>query len=99
MIRNFTPHPVNIIDGKIFESVGTIRLAVKAVEMPEIDGIKTIKTSFGKPVGLPDQVAGTFLIVSQLVKSACPDRSDLLVPAEVVRDKEGKIIGCKALGR
>jgi len=90
MIRNF---------GKTFKSVGTIRLAVKTVEMPEIDGIKTIKTNFGRPTGLPDQVAETFLIVSQLVKSACPDRSDLLVPAEIVRDEKGQIIGCKALGR
>ena len=40
----------------------------------------------------------TFYIVSQLVKSALPNRSDLLVPAEMVRDEKGMIIGCKSLG-
>ena len=42
---------------------------------------------------------GVFYIVSQLVKNALPDRTDLLVPAEVVRDGNGNIIGCKSLGR
>ena len=40
----------------------------------------------------------TFYIVSQLVKSALPNRSDLLVPAEMVRDEKGVILGCKSLG-
>lgn len=42
---------------------------------------------------------GTYYIVSQLVKSALPERKDLLVPAEVVRDEKGNIVGCKSLGR
>jgi len=42
---------------------------------------------------------GVFFIVSQLVKSALPTRADLLVPAEVVRDDQGRIIGCRSLGR
>jgi len=40
-----------------------------------------------------------YYIVSQLVKSALPDRDDLLVPAEVVRDETGRIVGCRSLGR
>jgi hypothetical protein len=40
-----------------------------------------------------------WLIVSQIVKNALPDREDLLVPAQVVRDGEGNIIGCRSLGR
>ena len=40
----------------------------------------------------------TFYIVSQLVKSALPNRSDLLVPAEMVRDEKGAILGCRSLG-
>ena len=39
-----------------------------------------------------------YYIVSQLVKSALPGREDLLVPAEVVRDEKGNIIGCKSFG-
>ena len=41
---------------------------------------------------------GTYYIVSQLVKSALPDRVDLLVPAEVQRDEKGNILGCKSFG-
>lgn len=44
------------------------------------------------------QVPSVYYIVSQLVKSALTDRTDLLVPAEVVRDSVGNIVGCKSLG-
>ena len=64
-----------------------------------IDGIRTSYTVFGEPEGLPDFKDGVFYVVSQLVKSALPNRKDLLVPAEVVRDEKGQIIGCKSLGR
>jgi hypothetical protein len=40
----------------------------------------------------------TYYIVSQLIKTAFPKRQDLLVPAEVVRDDNGVIIGCRSLG-
>jgi len=46
-----------------------------------------------------DILETVYYIVSQLVKSACPGRDDLLVPAEVVRDNSGNIIGCRSLGR
>lgn len=48
--------------------------------------------------GLPKQIHGRYFIVSQLIKSAFPGRGDLLVPAEVVRDAAGRIIGCESLG-
>ena len=77
-----------------------IRLKQTVVEdAPLSDGTPTTRTVFGEPEGLPDFVEGTFYIVSQLVKSALPQRNDLLVPAEVVRDSEGNIIGCFSLGR
>ncbi len=101
-ILNFTPHPITIVDGenkvtRTIESSGLIRLAAKTVSSGTIDNVPVTKTAFGEPEGLPNFVEGTFIIVSQLVKSAF-SRSDLLVPAEVVRDKEGNIIGCKSLG-
>ena len=106
MIINKTPHPVNIVglDGsiaRVYERDATpIRLKQTVVEdVPLPDGTPTTRTVFGEPEGLPDFVEGTFYIVSQLVKSALPGRDDLLVPAEVVRDGEGNIIGCKSLGR
>lgn len=102
-ILNFTPHPVTIVDNegvvqRTIESSGLIRLSVKTVSAGEIDDILLTKTEFGEPVGLPEFQEGTYYIVSQLVKNALQSRTDLLVPAEVVRDTNGNILGCKSLG-
>ena len=106
MIINKTPHAVNIIspDGttaRVYErDVIPIRLKQSVVEdAPLPDGTPTTRTVYGEPEGLPEYREGVFYIVSQLVKNALPNRSDLLVPAEVVRDSEGNIIGCFSLGR
>ena len=102
-IINMTPHVVNIVnvDGKEiarFESTGQIRLSSRTIPVGRVAGVSLTKTIFGEPEGLPDFSEGTFYIVSQIVKSALPDRTDLLVPAEVVRDDSGRIIGCRSLG-
>lgn len=106
MVINMTPHPINIVneDGKItktYKASGElIRLSVKTAKgEPLFDGTPTSITVFGEAEGLPSFKNGIFYIVSQLVKNALPNRLDLLVPAEMVRDEEGKIIGCKSLGR
>ncbi|MFP3155808.1 hypothetical protein LQZ18_15540 [Lachnospiraceae bacterium ZAX-1] len=99
-IINATPHPINIIGGETIPVSGiSIRLKSDTVACEPIGDIPTTTTKFGKCEGLPIYQYGTFYIVSQLVKSANPLRSDLLVPAEIVRDSEGKIVGCKSLGR
>ena len=100
-----TPHPVTILDVdkktvlRTIESSGLIRLQSYTVSAGfTVDGCRITRTEFGKPEGLPDEKLGINYIVSQLVKSALPNRSDLLVPAEVVRDEKGNIIGCCSLG-
>lgn len=105
-IINKTPHPINIVDadGNILRTyVKTdepIRLAV-TVEKDSMlpDGTQITKTNFGEAENLPYFREDTCYIVSQLVKNALPNRGDLFVPAEVVRDKTGNIIGCKSLGK
>ena len=102
-IKNLTSHAITIVDseGKVvrtIESSGLVRLSVKTENQGEIDGIPLSKTIFGEPVGLPEFNCDTLLIVSQLVKTAFPMRSDLVVPAEMVRDEKGGILGCKSLG-
>lgn len=103
-LRNLTPHPVHIVDAngnkiRTIESSGLIRL--KATTIPagvEIDGVKITKTVYGEPEGLPEYNKEVFIVVSQLVKTALPLRMDLLVPAEVLRDGQGVILGCQSLG-
>lgn len=103
---NATPHPINIIGNKgrvikiIPKSENPIRLRSDVVRIGiVICDIPISSTIFSKPEGLPKYNKDTFYIVSQLIKSALPKRKDLLVPAELVRDKSGNIIGCKSLGK
>lgn len=103
-LRNLTPHPVHIVNTegikvRTIESSGLVRL--KATTVPsgfEVDGVKITKTVYGEPEGLPEYNKEVFLVVSQLVKTALPSRVDLLVPAEVLRDSQGVILGCQSLG-
>ncbi|NCD41662.1 MAG: hypothetical protein EOL88_06165 [Bacteroidia bacterium] len=105
-VINMTPHDINVLDdhGEIIRTYKVsgkqIRLASDLVkDVPLEDGTPTVKTIFGDPEGLPEFQEGVFFIVSQMIKNALPSRTDLLVPAEVVRDGAGAIIGCKSLSR
>lgn len=105
-VVNMTPHNVNILDdrGEVIRvykaGQSQIRLSSSLVkDIPLEDGTPTVKTIFGDPEGLPEFREDTFFIVSQMIKNALPNRSDLLVPSEVVRDSTGTIIGCKSLSK
>ena len=106
---NATPHPINIVDadGQEVYTIPASGILVRCAANTEpdvsieIDGVEipTSRTVFGEITGLPEEADGVFYIVSQLVKSAAANRKDLLVPAEVLRDEGGKILGCRSLGR
>lgn len=103
-VKNLTPHPIHVVNAegavlKTFESDGLVRLKATTVSAGfTVNGVPVTQTEFGEAVGLPTFQEDTFLIVSQLVKSALSDRTDLVVPAEVVRDTTGNIIGCRSFG-
>ena len=65
----------------------------------KIDNIQITKQIFGEVTDLPEQEDGVYLIVSRLVATACPNRSDLLIPGPLIRDAEGKVVGCKGLSK
>lgn len=102
-IINKTPHAVYILDedGTVLrmfpKSNGMIRVEEFPEEYGTIDGIPISSTTWGETKDVPKEKEGTYYIVSQLVKNALPNRRDLLVPKQVVRDKQGNIIGCKRL--
>ena len=103
-IINMTPHAISMVDqdGNLvckFEPSGaTIRLSAKTERVGEVNGLPLTKTVYGEPEGLPEYQDGTWYIVSAMIKAALPERTDLLVPAEQVRNDAGQIIGCKSLG-
>lgn len=102
-IINKTPHAVYILNKdntilKMFpKSNGMIRVPEKNTDVGFIDGIPISVTEWGITTDVPLPKRGTFYIVSQLVRNALPDRPDLLVPKQVVRDGQGNIIGCRRL--
>lgn len=90
-----------------------LRLATSTEVADEFDGITITKTVFGEPSAVkgksfngqpnPWEIIdrSNRYVVSQLVKNAFAGHwlGDLLVvPAEVVRDSNGNILGCKSLG-
>ena len=100
-IINLTPHIVNMVDVKgeeiaKFPSEGEARCTQTTNKVGEINSIPLTETSFGSVTGLPNEQEGIKYIVSRLVMQACQERKDLLVPNEIVRDEEGKIVGCKS---
>lgn len=114
MIINMTPHAVNIITDEdtfsIPPSGKTIRLSQKV--LPAGTGwfrgyeVPFTQTYYGDAIvvsaegesALPYENGDDVYIVSAIVKAALSDRSDLVVPAELVRDTDGKVIGCRSLG-
>ncbi len=113
-IINLTPHSINFVwepvnpngtGSGFYEELASIpasgklaRVSAKTVVTGEINGIPVTSTVYGEVEGLPEPADDTIYVVSQLVASRVPDRQDVFIPNESVRDAHGRIIGCKSLG-
>jgi len=98
VIRNFTPHTINIVDGQTFKSEGVARVECTFEQVYNINGIPVYKSVYGDVTGLPIPVPGTVLIVSRMIIQELPERNDLFSPSQLVRNEKGQPIGCKGLG-
>lgn len=114
MIKNLTPHEINIVDEEgqpittIPQSGLVARIATESKWSREYDGIALYRTTFvGDPVVLdakgnehpfPEWRPDTLYIVSGTFR-AHYDRNDLWQPGRLIRDSEGKVIGCIGLSR
>ena len=102
-VMNFTPHDIKIVDkdGTLIKSYPSVGVARVKQESKFIgfthDGTAFFKSTFGEVENLPLPAMGIVLIVSSIVKAACPGRDDLVVPVEFVRDDQGMIIGAVGL--
>lgn len=99
---NLTPHTTNIHkDGKevkSIESSGIVRLETSRKLIETVDGIDYYETELGEVSGLPDPEPDTRYIVSGLVRAAV-NRPDLYQPGELIRDENGRPIGCEGLSK
>lgn len=106
-IVNLTPHDVVLVISEersvtfpTYSGVRPIpRVSARIVSDGDIDGYPLTRTEYGEVEDLPEPKEDTWYIVSAMVAGRCPDRSDLLIPNEAVRDDKGRIVGCRSLGR
>ncbi|WP_432559347.1 hypothetical protein [Granulicoccus sp. GXG6511] len=103
---NLTPHHVTVFTdaGEVtFAATGTFaRLAetkTSAADLTTAQGdVPTEVVTYHGLTDLPDPQPGMAYLVSRVV-AAESDRTDLYFPSGEVRDKDGRIIGCRTLGR
>ena len=102
-IVNLTPHTIVVIRDSgnvVIPASGQVaRVSVSSVQDGDIDGIPVFVSKFGDVDGLPAPQDGTVFLVSTLVAGRVKDRDDIFVPNDFVRDSDGRIIGCRSLGR
>ena len=84
-ILNYTPHAivVRLADGtdRAFPPSGVVaRVKTTDVPLEAVDGIPTVRMTFGEVEGLLPEEEGTICIVSSLVAQAAKDRRDLVAP-------------------
>jgi hypothetical protein len=110
-IVNCTPHAVVVHregsrEPLVFQPSGVVPRLKETrrvmLEVPEdgldgFAGLRIYETWLDAAEDLPPPASDTFLIVSALVRTALPERQDLLSPGEPVRDAEGRVVGCKGL--
>lgn len=108
---NLTPHALSVkaLDGEYLtilpDAEGPARVIYDPLppEQTRIGGHEVAVAVSGSPreiIGLPDPEPGVVLIVAKAVVDASPrHRGDLMSPGRLLRDEDGKVIGCDGLTR
>ena len=102
MFINLTPHAVNVIDPALtVPASGTIARVEQTINQSgTLGGVPLFEVSFGEVIGLPKETSDTVFIVSGMVLEALQgSRGDVVAPAELVRDHDGRVIGCRGFRR
>ena len=100
---NLTPHTINLVteNGEeiAVEPSGQLaRVTTETVRYGYIGKIPLTKTEYGVVEGLPEPNDNCIYIVSLAVASRVPNRTDVMIPNESIRDDKGHVVGCKSLG-
>lgn len=108
-IVNLTPHPldvqrtdgtwVNIPPSGQVARVAERRTAGPVVDSAEFGEFATEWFSLGDVEDMPTPEPGTVYVVSKLVAQALGNRLDVVCPGEVMRDNQGRIVGCVGFSR
>lgn len=101
---NLTPHTVNIVknDNSIisFPPSGTIaRVFSDYVKRGTVNDIDVVDVVYGDVIDLPPPRKDIVYIVSRMVLNATPNRRDLVVPHDLVRNPDGSVKGARCFAR
>ena len=103
-VVNVTPHTIDIVDadGEVIVSYpASGRVARCRMDFTAsgdlLPGVSVGVMRYGCVDGLPTPEPSVRFIVSTMVMLAAPDRDDLLVVADEVRDDAGRVVGCRSL--
>jgi hypothetical protein len=110
---NLTPHSVIVTNNLgdtapvTFAPSGMIaRVAVQNIEKRQwnvtneigtVSNIKFVINEMGEVIDLPAPIKDKGFIVSAIVRASVPHRNDVFSPGDLVRDNEGRVIGCQNL--
>ena len=105
-IVNLTPHDVYLAGADVTLPSRGIppRVSLETTKMDDLDvaghpaTVEIVVERPGEVTDLPPAQAGIIYIVSRMVAEACTDRHDLCYPTALIRDDQGRIVGCGALG-
>lgn len=102
---NLTPHALNIHTAEngvisVPPSGNVARVATSFNLDSTVDGIDIYSATYGEIEGLPAPSPDVIYIASGLIVSALQGtRYDVTSPGELVRDADGRPVGCKGLRR
>ena len=102
-IINLTPHPINFLDESnrpilTVDPSGVVARAKQTRTLRgNIAGIPVNQCAYGTVQGLPEPAKETIYVVSAITAQACPEREDVYIVDDSVRDSNGRIIGVRAL--
>ena len=103
-IINLTANDVVLINGnekQVIPSSGTAKCSVTSTVIDYRFGYPVCETRYGEITGVPEPELGKIFIVSSIVGQAMKNkkRNDIFVVKDIIRDKDGHIIGCRRLAR
>ena len=84
-------------------SSGIARVASSETVAGEVEGVPLVRMQFGRLEGLPRPSLNTWLVVSAITAQAARAQGrstdDLLLTTGLVRDDDGRILGCTAFAK